>query len=87
MPEPARKTERLLAGWSSDMAMRHIGEPPPIAKAIENEPVYQVLYMGIPYPEAKLYRNIWYHETADGFKPFALQSRVRRIIDPQRAPS
>jgi hypothetical protein len=42
--------------------------------------------MGIPYAEAKLYRNIWYHETVDGYKAFVLQGRVRRVSDPQRSP-
>jgi hypothetical protein len=71
------------------MAVRHISETPSMAPPadLKKEPVYQVLYMGIPYAEAKLYRNIWYHETADGYKPFALQGRVRRVTDPQRGTS
>jgi hypothetical protein len=48
---------------------------------------YQVLYMGIPYGAAKRFRNVWYHETPDGFRPFALQGRVRPVQDPQRGPN
>ena len=53
---------------------------------IEQAPASPVLYMGIPYPVAKRLGNVWYHETPEGFKPFALQGRVRRIVDPQSAP-
>lgn len=45
-----------------------------------------VLYMGLPYPVAKRYRNVWYQETPDGFVPFAFQGRVRPVIEPQRGP-
>ena len=53
---------------------------------LEAEASYQVLYMGIPYGTAKRFRNVWYHETPQGYKPFALQGRVRPLQDPQRAP-
>jgi hypothetical protein len=70
------------------MAVRHIGQTPSMAPPadLKKEPVYRVMYMGIPYAEAKLYRNIWYHETVDGYKAFVLQGRVRRVSDPQRGP-
>ena len=48
---------------------------------------YQVLYMGIPFGAAKRFRNVWYHETPEGYRPFALQGRVRPVQDPQRGPS
>jgi hypothetical protein len=53
---------------------------------LEAETSYQVLYMGIPYGTAKRFRNVWYHETPHGYKPFALQGRVRPLQDPQRGP-
>ena len=53
---------------------------------VEAAASYQVLYMGVPYGAAKRFRNVWYHATPDGFKPFAMQSRVRPLQDPQRGP-
>jgi len=46
----------------------------------------QVLYMGIPYAGAKRVGNFWYHETPEGYRPFALQSRVRPVIERQQGP-
>ncbi|HYO83887.1 MAG TPA: hypothetical protein VES20_20960 [Bryobacteraceae bacterium] len=43
----------------------------------------QVLYMGILH-QARKSGQLWYYETPDGFKPFALQGRVRRVVEPQR---
>jgi hypothetical protein len=40
--------------------------------------------MGIPYGTAKRFRNVWYHATPDGYRPFALQGRVRPVQHPQR---
>jgi hypothetical protein len=53
---------------------------------LEAETSYQVLYMGIPYGPAKRFRNVWYRETPEGYKPFAVQGRVRPLQDPQRGP-
>jgi hypothetical protein len=48
---------------------------------IDRADVYKVLYMGILYPVAKQFQNVWYRETRDGYKPFALQGRVRPVRD------
>lgn len=63
----------------------HLCPPPPPAELDAVAPC-AVMYMGIPYPVAKRHGKIWYHETADGFRPFALQGRVRPVIEPQRGP-
>jgi hypothetical protein len=53
-----------------------------MSDAHEVDPCH-VLYMGIPYAAAKRIGKFWYHETPEGYRPFALQSRVRPVVNPQ----
>ncbi len=44
-------------------------------------PCKDVLYMGVPYHNAKYIDGLWCRESAEGvYRPFALQSRVRVIL-------
>ena len=51
----------------------------PSQAELHDVPTCPVLYVGIPYPIAKRVGKVWYHLTSDGFKPFALQERVRQL--------
>jgi hypothetical protein len=62
---------------------------PPVAAArwqVDAAATCEVLYMGIPHPVAKRVGTLWYHETPDDYKPFALQGRVGPIVRAQRGP-
>jgi hypothetical protein len=38
---------------------------------------------GDPYPAAKRIGKFGYYETPEGYRPFALQGRVRPVVNPQ----
>jgi hypothetical protein len=52
---------------------------------LDAAPEFHVAYMGIPYYTAKRFGKIWYEKTETGYRPFALQGRVRPIREPQGA--
>jgi hypothetical protein len=43
----------------------------------------EVLYMGIPYADCRYVKKTWYYRTGAGFRPFAMQGRVRERRPPQ----